>query len=74
MKANGICIPAISREIEFLARHTDEAAEVTGDNIEADAGVRALLNAVSDRAERDVFRLLNKVKAALIRACKIIYG
>jgi hypothetical protein len=41
-----VSIPAISREVEFLAQHTDEADEIWEGNVEADANVLQLLNEI----------------------------
>jgi hypothetical protein len=63
--AGTLSIPAISREVEFLARHSDEADEIWDDNIEADAVVRELLDDINERAKRSVLQLLNCVQSAV---------
>jgi hypothetical protein len=63
--AVGILIPAISREVEFLALHGDEADEIWEGNIDVTEDVLELLNEVNDRAERNILQLLTCVQSAL---------
>ena len=60
-----VAIPAISREVEFIARHVDEVHEVQEGNVQADKTLLALLDAVYERAARDVRELLNYLQQTL---------
>jgi hypothetical protein len=52
-------IPAISREIEFIARHTEEADEIRYNECVIEASLKELSDKVYDRANEDVHNLLS---------------
>ena len=60
-----VSIPAISRELEFLAQHVDESDEIWEGDVEADENVLELFYEIYERAERDVLQLLNCVRGAV---------
>ncbi len=63
--AKRLSIPAFSRELEFWARHSDEADEVQGGNIEAEQSLIPLLDAVGERADQDVSELFKDIQKAV---------
>ncbi len=60
-------VPAISREVEFIAQHTAEAGAVYDEEIRVPEAVKELTVAVYDRAEADVASLLRTLQAELSR-------
>jgi hypothetical protein len=63
-------VPAISREVEFIAEHTAEVDAVYEEEIRVPEAVKELTEAVYDRAEADIKDLLLAVEADVSRAMR----
>jgi hypothetical protein len=62
--------PAISREVEFIARHTDEADAIYFEKIAVVPALKKLSDAVYDRADSDVLELLKELQDEVCRGVK----
>lgn len=59
-------IPAVSREMEFIATHADEADDIWEGNVSSiQRSVKELSDAVYVRADNDVVKLLGQLKNAV---------
>ncbi len=58
-------IPAVSRELEFIATHADEAEDIRYGKIKIDPRLKHLSDAVYLRADSDAAELLNHLKDAI---------
>jgi hypothetical protein len=65
MSSAKVAIPAVSRELEFIGNHLDEAEDIYDEAFEVDASLKELSDSVYDRAEEDALKLLGYLKADL---------
>jgi hypothetical protein len=59
-------IPAISRELEFIAQHIDDAEDIYNEEVKVELQLKELSNRIYDRAEDDALVLLGYLKASLL--------
>jgi len=63
-------LPAISRELEFIASRYEQADEILSDDIKVDTFVKDLTRKVYERANRDVLTLLNQSTESVSRGIR----
>ena len=57
-----IAIPAVTRELDFIANHTEEADDIWDGNVKIDPLLKSLSDTVYKRAEEDACALLESLK------------
>jgi hypothetical protein len=58
-------LPAVSRELEFIANHIDDALDIWNNNVKVSSFVKRLSDAVYGRADADAKMLLDQIKPAV---------
>jgi phage gp29-like protein len=57
--------PAVTRELDFIANHTEEADDIREGNVNIDPLLKSVSDAVYKRAEEDVSELLEYLKDSM---------
>jgi hypothetical protein len=70
MPSAKVSIPAISRELEFIALHEEDARHIYNDAFKVEASLKELSIRVYDRADKDALALLIHLKAGVIRGVR----